>query len=138
MRQLAECRLRAGLGIADLNAWMVRQGQAVAYRRFSTEYGSAGTAARNERVGLWQGGFDLPWDWRSGERRILEGGKPGAAAVRQEDCRIKANITSRGKRIYHLPGRQHYERTRIRAEHGERWFCSEAEAQASGWRRAKR
>ena len=33
---------------------------------------------------------------------------------------------------------QHYERTRISTAKGERWFCSEAQARAAGWRRAKR
>jgi hypothetical protein len=41
-------------------------------------------------------------------------------------------------RIYHMPGQEHYARTRISAGKGERWFCTEAEAQAAGWRRARR
>ena len=30
------------------------------------------------------------------------------------------------------------ERTRINTSKGERWFCTESEARAAGWRRAKR
>ena len=53
-------------------------------------------------------------------------------------CTIKGNISSKGERIYHLPGDQHYDRTKINLAKGERWFCSEAEAIAAGWRKAKR
>jgi len=52
------------------------------------------------------------------------------------DCAIKGNISS-GGRIYHVPGGAAYEKTQIDVAAGERWFCSEADAQAAGWRRAK-
>jgi len=42
-----------------------------------------------------------------------------------------------GGHIYHLPGQKHYAKTRISEGKGERWFCSEAEARAAGWRRSK-
>lgn len=54
-------------------------------------------------------------------------------------CRIKGNISiGSGERIYHVPGQFYYEDTRIRPEYGERWFCTEADARAAGWRRAGR
>jgi hypothetical protein len=54
-----------------------------------------------------------------------------------QDCDIKGNISiGSGERIYHMPGQRWYAETKISPEYGERWFCSEAEAQASGWRRA--
>lgn len=54
-------------------------------------------------------------------------------------CRIKGNISiDTGERIYHVPGQEHYWETKISPEYGERWFCSEAEARAAGWRRARR
>lgn len=52
-------------------------------------------------------------------------------------CNIKGNISARGERIYHVPGQEYYNETRIRASRGERWFCSEDEARAAGWRRSK-
>lgn len=128
---------RCFLGETDLNAWMVRQGQAVAYRQFSTEYVPAEDAARQKGAGMWQGEFDLPWDWRRGDRRILEAGRI-AAADSERGCPIKGNISRSGERIYHMPGQQHYGQTRINEASGERWFCSAEEAQAAGWRRAKR
>ena len=39
----------------------------------------------------------------------------------------------------HLPRRAgSYAKTRIDTAKGERWFCTEAEARAAGWRQAKR
>jgi hypothetical protein len=53
-------------------------------------------------------------------------------------CVIKGDVSQNtGERIYHLPGQQYYDATRIDRFRGERWFCSEAEAAAAGWRRAK-
>ena len=53
-------------------------------------------------------------------------------------CNIKGNISVRsGERIYHVPGQEYYDETEIRPSQGERWFCSEAEARAAGWRRSK-
>ena len=51
---------------------------------------------------------------------------------------IKGNVSRDGKRIYHAPGQQYYDDTRISLSKGERWFCSEAEAEAAGWRKARR
>lgn len=53
-------------------------------------------------------------------------------------CDIKGNISiNTGERIYHVPGQEHYWETKISPQYGERWFCSEAEAMAAGWRKAR-
>ena len=52
-------------------------------------------------------------------------------------CNIKGIGMLTGARIYHVPGQQYYEDTRINPLKGERWFCSEAKAQAAGWRRSR-
>lgn len=53
------------------------------------------------------------------------------------DCNIKGNISyNTGEKIYHVPGQEYYNETVISPEYGERWFCSEEEARAAGWRRA--
>lgn len=49
---------------------------------------------------------------------------------------IKGNISSDGRKLYHYPGCPSYNATRIDESKGERWFVSEAEAQAAGWVRA--
>ncbi len=50
------------------------------------------------------------------------------------DCPTKGNIDSKDQRIYYVLGGQWYDRTRIDPAKGERWFCTEEEAQATGWR----
>lgn len=62
---------------------------------------------------------------------------PVAVAQTPPSCLIKGNVSARGERIYHLPGCRYYAATRIDPARGERWFCSEQEALAAGWRRTK-
>jgi micrococcal nuclease len=51
---------------------------------------------------------------------------------------IKGNISLRtGEKIYHVPGGEYYDQTVIDEAKGERWFCTEAEAIAAGWRKSK-
>jgi micrococcal nuclease len=51
---------------------------------------------------------------------------------------IKGNIsTSTGEKIYHVPGQRYYDDTVITESKGERWFCTEADAVAAGWRKSK-
>lgn len=59
-RLIAICRL----GKEDLNAWLVSEGLALAYVRYSQDYVGQETAARKARRGLWAGEFMAPWDWR--------------------------------------------------------------------------
>ena len=55
------------------------------------------------------------------------------------ECVIKGNISvNSGTRIYHLPGMEYYELTIINPSRGERWFCTESEAIANGWRKSLR
>ena len=54
------------------------------------------------------------------------------------DCRIKGNVSFSGERIYHVPGGEFYSQTRIDFFKGERFFCTEEEARAAGWRRSRR
>lgn len=52
---------------------------------------------------------------------------------------IKGNIsTNSGEKIYHVPGGAFYEQTVIDESAGERWFCTEPEAVAAGWRISQR
>ena len=118
-------------GGEDLNAWMVLQGLAVAYRRYSLGYVDQEADARLARRGIWATRFVLPWEWRRG-KRLSQG-----AANENQPCRIKGNISRGGEWIYHVPGGRWYDRTKISPSKGERWFCSEEEAQAAGWRRAR-
>ncbi len=128
----------------DMGEWMVSQGLALAYRRYSLDYVEEEADAQAARRGIWAGEFVKPWEWRRGER--LETTAPKSCTAcdsrhkrllkRPEKCTIKGNINAKGERIYHVPGQQAYSVTRINPVNGERWFCSEAEASVSGWRKA--
>ena len=72
-------------------------------------------------------------EWRRGKRLQAVATPEGATG-----CIIKSNVSSKGERIYHIPGGQYYKRTKISTAKGERWFCTEAESIAAGWRKAKR
>jgi endonuclease YncB( thermonuclease family) len=128
-RLLGECSAEG----QSLNARMVRDGWALAFVKYSQRYVPEEEEARAARSGIWQWQFTKPWEWRAG---ILE----EAAGTRKgpDGCVIKGNINRRGDRIYHMPFHQHYGRTQVDENKGERWFCSEEEAQVAGWRRALR
>jgi endonuclease YncB( thermonuclease family) len=135
----------------NLNAWMVREGWALAYVRYSREYVGDEGAAREERKGMWAGAFIAPWDWRHrNERTVMLGAlsvpvtaqaillaPASSATAPSPECIIKGNVNRRGERIYHLPGQAAYSAVNM-AEPRKRWFCSEDDARAAGWRPAKR
>jgi endonuclease YncB( thermonuclease family) len=130
---------RYGRGVAvclrdrtDVAARLVRDGGATAYLRYSDRYAPAERAARSEGLGIWSGGLTMPEAWRH-----AQDGAATAGAV-TGDCLIKGNVGSGGRRVYHLPGQADYDATRINPRKGEAYFCTEAEARAAGFRRAKR
>ena len=127
-RPVAVCRV-AG---EDIGAWLVREGWALAYRHYGTDYVGDETAAKAARRGVWSATFTPPWEWR--EERRSEPAPPKAGPV-PGACTIKGNINRKGVRLYHVPGDRGYAETHIDPARGERWFCSEAEARAAGWRR---
>jgi endonuclease YncB( thermonuclease family) len=112
---------------ADVGAALVRSGAAFAYPRYGLDYVDAEKEALFAGRGVWRGG--------SSRADVLRAAAPDAAAP--PGCAIKGNISGNG-RIFHVPGQAHYARTRISEARGERWFCSAAEAEAAGWRPARR
>ena len=59
-RFIAECFKNK----TNLNRWMVRNGYAVVYKKYSKKYLAAENLAKNEKLGLWTGSFKMPWEWR--------------------------------------------------------------------------
>jgi endonuclease YncB( thermonuclease family) len=55
-------------GDEDLSRWMVLNGWAVAFRRYSLDYVADEAAARQRHINIWSGDFDMPWDWRARNR----------------------------------------------------------------------
>lgn len=134
-RQLAVCFLAGD----DLNRIMVEQGWAIAYREFSYDYVAAELRARDYGLGLWSSQFAAPSEFRIAKNASVKQSAKGSLATPERQakaarvgCVIKGNRNRRGEWIYHLPGMPYYEQTRA-----EEIFCSEDEAWAAGYRRAR-
>ena len=48
----------------NLNKWMVRNGYAAAYKRYSKDYIRDEEYARENKLGIWEGSFIMPEKWR--------------------------------------------------------------------------
>jgi endonuclease YncB( thermonuclease family) len=124
----------------SVQRWLVRGGYAMDWPRYSRgAFAKEQSAAKSEGVGIWQGEFQPPWEWRAAQREpTVPSTVPLMTSSAGGGCDIKGNISSKGERIYHVPGQEHYARTKISRSKGEKWFCNEDEARAAGWRRATR
>ncbi len=63
-RMVARCTV-AG---EDLGEWMVSEGLALAYRRYSEDYVDEEAGAQAARRGSWASEIVKPWEWRQGSR----------------------------------------------------------------------
>ncbi len=115
-------------GGVEINAEMVRRGYAWAFVRYSQVYVGLEAQARAAKAGIWQGAAQPAWDYRAGSWTSAEPAAPAG-------CAIKGNVTATG-RIYHMPWSPWYDKVKMEGDRGKRWFCSEAEALAAGWRPA--
>ena len=61
---------------------------------------------------------------------------PDGCEESKPDCQIKGNISAQGNKFYHVPGGKFYDGIEITPDTGERWFCTEREAVANGWRKS--
>jgi endonuclease YncB( thermonuclease family) len=135
----------------DVGRWLIRNGWALAFRRYSILYVPDEDYAREHQLGLWSGAFIAPWDWRHRGTETIVLGAYQVPTTAQRDllspnvagtppsptCVIKGNFRSRDGCIYHLPRGRFYDRLTMEPGSGRRWFCNEAEAQAAGCRRSK-
>ncbi len=113
---------------AEINAAMVEAGMAWAFRKYSTDYVGAEEKAKAKRAGIWQAPTEAAWDYRAHR---------WDASLQQtpdRKCPIKGNINRKNEHIYHVPWSRDYAKTKIDLSRGEKWFCSEDEALAAGWR----
>lgn len=112
----------------NFNESLIKNGYAYEYTynvpyKYQSEFKAAQKYAEQNNIGLWA---------------------PDACKVEKEEekkdekeCNIKGNISSKGEKIYHMPGQKYYNSTKIDTSKGERMFCSEKEAQSAGWRKSK-
>jgi len=136
-RTVARC---ATSGV-DIAGALVEAGWATAFRRYSDDYVAVEMRARANRAGIWQWDFQMPEDYRNSQKaereptRLARSSAQSASRPRRYErdgqCLIKGNHSRRGDWIYHLPGMPYYDATRAEA-----FFCTEAQAQAAGYRRA--
>ena len=59
-RTLAECFVND----LSLSKFLVREGYAFAYRKYSKKFIEDENFAKNNNMGMWSMKFDYPWDWR--------------------------------------------------------------------------
>lgn len=61
-RPLSTCYING----ENLNAWIVKNGWGLAYRKYSDAYVTDEAEAKKEKRGAWRGDFVEPWNWRHG------------------------------------------------------------------------
>ncbi len=149
-RHLGACRIEGDT--TSLSELLVRQGFALnvessATGRFETDE----ARAKEERQGLWKGCFVAPQEFRTGKKdgALLGGSCPADRDKEIRDalfpetlampsgCNIKGKFAVRARvtgnvGIYHLQACRSYPAL----TEPDRWFCSEEDAQAAGFRRA--
>ena len=59
-RTLAECFVKD----LSLSSFLVREGYAFAYRKYSKKFVNDEDYARKNNLGMWSMRFEYPWDWR--------------------------------------------------------------------------
>ncbi len=52
----------------DINSLMVKNGWALAYRKYSKDYIDEEKEAKDKKMGMWAGKFIAPWRWRKLKR----------------------------------------------------------------------
>ena len=120
------------VGDQMINATLVEEGYALASTyppdvKYSQLFASLQAQARDNGRGLW------------GAVCNSATASPQAAGACDysgtAEAVIKGNISIRtGEKIYHVPGGEFYDETAIDTVKGERFFCTQGEAVAAGWR----
>ncbi len=126
------------IGESMINLELVKQGFASSYSyppdiKHQDDFVKAEREARDAKRGLW----GAPCQENTNATAPVAVPSPtDTGANASGSCVIKGNVNSSGEMIYHLPGCGSYDKTKIDESRGERWFCSESEALAAGWRKA--
>lgn len=115
----------------DLGRSMVREGWAIAYTQYSSDYVADERFAQTAKAGAWGTGFDKPQDFRRGTGSATAVAQRGTNAPGA--CIIKGNINGKGEKIYHLPGQSGYQQVKEEA-----MFCTIDEAETAGFRARRR
>jgi endonuclease YncB( thermonuclease family) len=115
---------------ADIGEMLVKAGYAFADVGSVGAYRGAEDAAKAAKAGLWSSPEpERPAVWRDRLWAVAKRGAP-------DGCPIKGRVQG-DERVYLLPWDSSYTRVRVRKGRGERWFCTQDEAEAAGWRKAQ-
>ena len=99
-RLLATCRV----GMTNLNKWLVQEGHALAFRKYSNKYVPQEEVARKAKLGLWAGTFDPAWQWRKGVSELRTYGQ-GSKAEQTNQCPpqdgLQVKIVERRRTRFH-------------------------------------
>jgi endonuclease YncB( thermonuclease family) len=131
----------------DLHRWLVGHGWALAFEPYAHgRFKDDEQEARERGAGMWRGCFVAPRDFRRWNKHtapLLGSHCPADArnklfpdhALMPQGCEIKGKYAVRAlltghRGIYHLPSCGSYRRT----TRPDRWFCSEEDAVAAGFR----
>jgi endonuclease YncB( thermonuclease family) len=117
-------------GGIDVGGQLVSRGAAFAEQGLFSRYGTEDTAARAAKAGIWRGAAERPSDYKA---KLVEAARKQAP----NGCAIKGTITGDSKRFVQ-PWDADYARVRLRTSRGEKWFCSEDEALAAGFKPSAR
>lgn len=128
------------IGNTFINEELVKQGfaQVATYPpnvKYVEIFKKAEKEAREQKIGLWATSTCDQYKSENNSTASTESVKSVSSA--SSECNIKGNINSKGEKIYHTPGQRYYDKTQVEESKGERWFCSESEAEAAGWRKSK-
>lgn len=121
------CTLEDG---RDVGAVLVEGGHVFSTSSYFGGYAVQENEAKRQKLGIWANDIERPAEYRA---KLWDSAKLTAP----EGCPIKGTVTSAGK-LYVLPWSSEYAKATVRPQRGERWFCSEGEAQAAGWRSSDR
>lgn len=104
--------------------------------KYQDQFVTAERQAREAKLGLWNACNQESSATAVSESQTQSIQSSVSDQKSGSDCSIKGNISTSDEKIYHLSGCGSYTKTKIEESRGERWFCSEAEAQSAGWRKA--
>ena len=140
-RRIGQCSVEG----ADMHRWLVKEGWAVNFEPYAKgRFKEEEDEARAGHFGVWKGCFVAPQDfrrWNKGTAKLLGPSCPPDAREKlfpddpamPPGCEIKGKYALRAfpfRGIYHVPGCGSYRRT----TKPDRWFCSEEDAWAAGFR----
>lgn len=129
------------LGDTLINQALTEQGFAKSYSyppdiKYQDKFIEAEREAREDKLGLWTACVSESVVAPAAAPAITPAETQSLPSVSNPSCTIKGNINTSGEKIYHMQGCGSYSKTVIEESRGEKWFCTEIEAQSAGWRKA--